>query len=352
MDAECRVPTCRHLTVAYFVLYAMAAWVLPLELLSRWWLRRHGDALDRAAEVLRMEPEFGWEQRPFFSGVFEGVTVRTNELGLRDGSLGGFARAPKRVLILGPSSTFGWGTPEQQTYARRLERLLAGGPGSARVLNAGEIGYSTWQGLQFYRKRLRTLHPDITVAAYGANDVDRWRFFFAEGGADAEVLSKKKSAGRITIQNALRRLACLRIASRAVLGIAHHLRSPAIQTQGLRVPADEFRANLLELARLAREDGGRMILMTTAHRFIAPNGGAGRQSLAEAQRAEAVRVPMDLSLFNRIVREIAVKERIPLIDAEALLGGKDAAGLFLDPIHPSPAGHAVIAEALARAVIF
>ena len=295
-----------------------------------------------------MEPELGWEQRPFFTGVFEGVPVRTNEFGLRDGPVGGFTQAPKRVLILGPSSTFGWGTPEEQTYARRLERLLASGPSSARVLNAGEIGYSTWQGLRLYCQRLRPLHPDIIVAAYGANDVDRWRFFFAEGGTDTEVLSRKRSAGRIAFHNALRRLACLRLASRAVLGIAHHLRSPATRTQGLRVPADEFRANLLELARLAREDGGRMILMTTAHRFIAPDGGAARQSLAEARRAEAVRVPRDLSLFNRIVREIAVKERVPLVDAEVLLGGKDAAGLFLDPIHPSPAGHAVIAEALAR----
>jgi len=350
VDVERRVPVRRRLTAVCLAFYATAAWVLPLELLSRWWLRRYGDALDRAAEVLRMEPELGWEQRPFFAGVFEGVPVRTNEFGLRGGPVGDFTQALKRVMILGPSSTFGWGAPEEQTYARRLERLLTGGPGSARVLNAGEIGYSTWQGLQIYRKRLRLLHPNIIVAAYGANDVDFWRFFFAEGGADAEVLSRKRSAGRIALQNALRRLACLRLASRAVLGIAHHLRSPAARTQGLRVPVDEFRANLLELTRLAREDGGRMILMTTAHRFIALDGGAARQSLAEARRAEATRVPRDLSLFNRIVREIAAKERVSLVDAEALLGGKDAAGLFLDPIHPSPAGHAVIAEALARAV--
>ena len=99
-------------------------WIVPLEALARGWVDRFGDPLDRSMVLLRLDRQLGWRQKADFSGTFMSVPVRTNELGLRSPPMEVARQAADRIVILGPSSTFGWGVTEEATYARRLEWLL------------------------------------------------------------------------------------------------------------------------------------------------------------------------------------------------------------------------------------
>lgn len=401
---------------ALLLLAAAAFWVGLLEGAARLWIGWHGDALDRTMTFLRADAGLGWAQREDWRGDFLGQRLVTNEAGLRSPPLAAAAAAARRILVLGPSSAMGWGVPEEATYSRRLEALLRRKRDgtSVAVVNAGEIGYSAWQGLRLYRSApLRTLKPDVVVVAYGANDPDVHRFFFDGPQTDAEALGPGRPAWPVAVQNALRRLLFLHVGTRAALQAQDRLRCgrteaaawrPAVR----RVPLADFTVDLRELLRLARADGARPVLMTTAFRFpvaadparaatalarekmeegtaamssgrveraarafaqaaaadptdcraeralaAALSAGAdcakARAAAARALRCEPARLGRDLSRYNDAVRVLARSERVPLVDAERLLAG-DPAALLLDPVHPSESGHALIAAGLERSV--
>lgn len=319
------------------------ALVLAAELAARSWAERRGDPLDRALSVLELDARLGWRQRAGLDRLFYGHPLRTNELGLRDRPLREAAAARQRVLVLGPSSTFGWGVAEEDAYARKLERLLQG----AAVVNAGEIGYSVWQGLGLYRDGgLRALRPDVVVVAYGLNDVDRFRFAFDSPEPDAAALGRGQSAASVRVQNIFGRLLCLQVARRRLLLWAGRALPPAAASReartNLRVPLPDFQRLLLELVRLARADGARVVLLTSA--YHAPTGRPA------AVEAECRRIEKDLEAVNRAVRSLAREERVPVVDAARLLSGPGADALFVDPAHPSAAGHERIAQGLLAAV--
>jgi lysophospholipase L1-like esterase len=317
-------------------------WIFAAELAARSWVERRGDPLDRALSVLELDARLGWRQRAGLDRLFYGHPLRTNELGLRDRPLREAAAARRRILVLGPSSTFGWGVAEEETYARRLERLLQ----DVAVVNAGEIGYSVWQGLSLYRDGgLRALKPDVVVIAYGLNDVDRYRFAFDSPEPDEAALGRGQSAASVRVQNLFGRLLCLQAARRRLLLWAGRALKPAAAfpeaRPGLRVPLPDFQRLLLELVRLARADGARVVLLTSAYHAPGRPDSAG---------AEVQRIRKDLEAVNGAVLSLARAERLPVVDAARLLSGNGADALFVDPAHPSAEGHARIARDLLRAV--
>lgn len=319
---------------------AAAFWVGLLEGSARLWIRWRGDALDRTMAFLRADARLGWAQREDWSGVFLGQRLVTNEAGLRSPPLGTAVAAARRILVLGPSSTMGWGVAEEATYSRRLEALLRArrSGASVAVVNAGEVGYSAWQGLELYRSgSLRALKADVVVVAYGANDPDLHRFFFDGPQTDAEALGPGRPATSVAVQNALRRLLLFHVGTRAALRTLDRLRCGRMDSKAAvqRVPLVDFAVQLRELLRLARADGARPILMTTPFRF--PDTG------------EPAALGRELRRYNDAVRVLARRERVRLLDAERLLGDDPGAGL-LDPVHPSQRGHARIAAGLERLV--
>ncbi len=333
---------------------AVAVWIvalfMALDSVPRWWINRSGDPLDKAGLVLRMDARWGWRQREYWRGTFLGLPLETNEIGLREKALDRVRAADRRVLILGPSSTFGWGVTEPVVYARLLERALARRtPGSVAVVNGGEIGYSAWQGARFYEESgLRQLKPQVLLVAYGANDVDRFRFFFGQGGSDDAALGPGRSPGIVALANALRRVPLLALASRHAARWAcgrsfASAGARAAASAPLRVPPELFRTALVRLVRQARGDGAAVVLATTASRYadLAVEG---------ALRAETQRLARDLKRYNDLVRDVAKREGAAVADLEPLARRPDAASLFVDPIHFSPRGHAAVAHIMLGAM--
>lgn len=119
------------------------------------------------------DAELGWALRPDYRGVhveytFEAPTT-TNGQGWRGPAWDAArAAAPRRVLCLGDSCTFGRGVDDASTWPARLEARL--GAGSA-VFNAGVPGFDTVQELAALERLLPVVRPTHVVVAWLPNDV-------------------------------------------------------------------------------------------------------------------------------------------------------------------------------------
>ncbi len=82
----------------------------------------------------------------------------------------------QRILVLGDSVTYGLFLPKEHAFPDRLEALF----NDTEVLNAGVIGYSTYNELQFYLHRGRTLQPDRVILGFVFNDIANPRLHLSE----------------------------------------------------------------------------------------------------------------------------------------------------------------------------
>jgi len=76
-----------------------------------------------------------------------------------------------RVMALGCSTTYGWGVDDAQSYPARLEsRLKAEGHADWEVINGGQPGYTSFQGLWLWDTVLKDYHPDVVLIGYIVQD--------------------------------------------------------------------------------------------------------------------------------------------------------------------------------------
>ncbi len=287
--------------------------------------------------------------------------VRTNALGLRGAPLPprgpGESRAGDgeiRLLFLGDSVTFGMRVAESERYSDRLVETLRGErPATSwTAVNAGVIGYAATQVIARLPGWLDASQPDVVCLALGLNDC------LLRPASDAQFRSLTTSRGERALQ-ALRRsqLACalecgcawlLGHADRWLTGdrrpLSSWLHYPRLPAGGQPVPRTseaEFLAILERIDGLCRERGVPLVLVT---------------EFASAE-VPSVRRPDD-GFFERL-DHLCASERawgaargLPVADARGVLQGSALApgDLLLDFCHPSPAGHALIAAELRRAL--
>lgn len=330
------------------------------EIGAQWWIRSSGNALDITRGILMVDPRLGWKQRPNLDTSFLGLPLKTDERGWR--VVPPSPTWEREVLVLGPSSTFGWGVKGDETYAAKLQEMLP----DTRVYNAGQIGYSTEQGKRLFAlPDVAVLHPDTVVVAYGVNDVDLHRFYFQSDAPDSVQFARLASSRSFALVNTLGKSSLATM----VRSTAAHVRSQAPTVPTLRVPPQEFKENVREMVDIARRRGSNVILLTTMtdlpegplrdkpfftkslyerarEAFEAGDTESSREYLAQAHEQEPGRVRNDARLYNTILREIAADERVPLLDLERLFSGREYDSLFVDPIHFSVQGNRLIAEAL------
>ena len=76
-----------------------------------------------------------------------------------------------RIMTLGCSTTFGWGVEDKESYPARLEtHLLQRGHSNIEVINGGQPGYTTFQGLWLWDKVLSKYDPDLVLVGYVVQD--------------------------------------------------------------------------------------------------------------------------------------------------------------------------------------
>jgi lysophospholipase L1-like esterase len=102
-------------------------------------------------------------------------SVHTNTRGFRTAEFGDTpAPGVVRIVVLGDSSTFGWGVEHFETYAERLGTALAERWSVDRsrieIVNLGVPGYSSFQGRVLLERFALGLAPDAIVWSYLSND--------------------------------------------------------------------------------------------------------------------------------------------------------------------------------------
>lgn len=123
------------------------------------------------------DPQLSFAHAPNRSAFLMGVDVEINSHGLRDRDYELAKPASTyRIMMLGDSTTFGWGVRLEDTAAKILERRLnEASSGTGRrfeVINAGVGNYSTVQEVTYYETRGRAFRPDLVILVYFINDAE------------------------------------------------------------------------------------------------------------------------------------------------------------------------------------
>jgi hypothetical protein len=132
-----------------------------------------------------------FDLRPNLSVNFQGVPVRTNICGMRQGPV--VVQKPKntyRIALLGDSFTFGWGVEEDRIFAAVLERRLNSLSQNGlrfEVLNFGVPGYSTFQEVNRYKIDGLDFDPDAAIVFFIDNDFG-YPFFVRDVGTPGNMV--------------------------------------------------------------------------------------------------------------------------------------------------------------------
>jgi len=254
-----------------------------------------------------------------------------------------------RVFALGDSCTFAgnWDV----SYSVFLERTLNSDGRRFEVINAGIEGYDSAFALARLRDDVMQYQPDLVTIYIGWNDLMKTRPGSLTPGGKATWL------GTLLTQSYV---------FKGLSKVIYFYLRPLVVSPELAGDEAAYRAfdgfvsrsyeeNLTAMVGLLRSANVRVILMTR------PTVLEREMSAAElkARRVffpyypEAYSVPRLLSLhnaYNRSVRELARKLKVPLVDLDDIFDRQGKAPLFWDTMHPSKKGHELIAAALAPRV--
>ena len=295
-------------------------------------------AHDKGAVVMVGHPTRLWGMAP---GVRQNgeTTATVDARGLRAPVPEGPRVAGReRILVLGDSTFFGHGVPDDQTLPVHLERRLRADGVDVDVVNGGVPGYSTEQTRLLLDELGFGLDPSLLVIGnlWSDNNYDHF--------ADADLLLTRdryadnplaRSAFFVLVTGALDRLR----GGRGAHVVTWTTRSEWPEEGVRRVPVQRYAENLDAIAREAAARDVGVVFLAPLNRSMAEgasDGGASWQVYYDAQEAVAAHhgVPV-------------VRARSAMIAAAKLAG---AASLFVDVMHPSASGHAVLANATADAL--
>jgi lysophospholipase L1-like esterase len=298
-----------------------------------------------------------------------GVPVRINALGLRDDELA----IPKpagtvRILAIGDSVTFGYGVRLEETWLKALQaRLNARATGTRyEVVNAGLEGTDVDYYYTFIRDVAPRLEPDLVLVGITMNDIREYR-----NDPDRPAVAPAAAS----------RPNPVRIVNKALL-----LHSHLYLWSYLSVKSLLFRTGVLDINDIHRYDYLALEAPSEAQerawrstldmldRLVARTRARGyrlglvlfpievqisQHAIDLYRRAYGVRVRDDAlsGAPQRRLVEFAARRDVPAADLLPVFrAGRGA--LFLrnraityDPVHPSPDGHRLAGEAVAKFVL-
>lgn len=352
------------------------------------------DTLESILRILEEDSILFWRQRPHLNTKFQGVNVATNSLGLRSKEFSiEKDNQAYRIICLGASPTFGWGVDFQNIYPFLLEQKLKKSNLSEKieVINAAQIGYTTYQGVILLEKYLLKYSPDLITISYILNDIDRYRFYRNEGLSDKELPTRNSLM--IKLNNILAKSRLYLLLKRGISCLVYKndkLATITLRRQSnlskIRVSKEDYKANLEKFISICKTHNIRLLFiklpinlslpsLSADENNIIKNGyklstfyydlGCRYANMEEYQKARnffkkakdylVFECCRDGIIYQHLMEEIAHKYNIPLIDVASIFitEGKTQ-NLFNgvdDPIHPNTQGHELIAKAIYEMIL-
>jgi lysophospholipase L1-like esterase len=310
---------------------------------------------DRA--IWERHPTLGWVGKPGIE-VLQGfddaqmVPVKINSLGFREDEIP-YERTPgrTRLLVLGDSVAFGFGTRVEDRFSEVIERTRP----DLELVNLGVSGYSTDQELLLFREEGIRYAPDIVLLIFVSNDAAYNGRPLGHGHPkpvlslreDALVLSNvpvPRTRWPVRVKYALQR-------NSALFNLARErLRSVARQTSLNRLAGDE----LLAGAGSREADFDPLLLTEALIEQLNDEVATAGARLLVVSAATAASLDKDQPSNPALLEwcetsAVACLDTLPAFRAHVELD-PDANPFLQDRSHWSAAGHAVAAGAVLEAL--
>lgn len=179
----------------------------------------------------------------------------------------------RRIMALGCSTTFGWGVADRESYPAVLERRIRdAGLRSVEVINGGQPGYTSFQGLWLWDEVLKYYEPDVVLVGYVVQDARK-----AQYSDKSQAILQQD--GRFLKDNLLYRWRFYQLIRSMIGGFQVEAKEVGANDAGgvYRVSPEDYAANLREfVARIQDADATPVLFgypleregYTTAHRRI------------------------------------------------------------------------------------
>ena len=311
----------------------------PLDDSAQTALRAKLDANPQA--IFQFDPELSYQFKKNHRGqrhATDGnLPHQTNELGLLGYDMPTLDGSRREVLILGDSVTYGNGVPEEDVFVSHWQRHL--GPGY-RLWNAGCPGWSTHQERRYLERDLSAVPWHTVVLVVCLNDLIRYEWVY-QGDDDYQMSPDIAEVGGFWQTNQSAAGLRLWLLRRKFEGL------PATQPlaamhNGLLWSWDETNWQAYvqrDLTPLSAGKFGRRLVVA-----VVPLRAQLAALAAGAPQAEVLQPQQRFVTFCE-TRDLPYLDGLPrLRQASEQLGLEQ---LYLDPVHLSPAGHRVWADALA-----
>ena len=241
-----------------------------------------------------------------------------------------------RVIAFGDSSTQGWGVDDNSTYSAQLEKLLSRtscGKQHFEVIDAGVNAYPNALVAEKLKEVLEdnVVQPDIAIFAYSYNS-NFEKLTKLQGKAREDFLRRvwfkgivrRSALYNFTIEGVLRRL--------VYYNLRHVLMAGTLSSEGgmEALDMDYYHQALEQSVELSRAHHVQLIFLMLGSKGQVMN--------------------KDMFPFQTAMLDFAEKEHVPIVNMIPIASSKNQDDVFLDPVHPSVAGHELIAEQLLQTV--
>jgi lysophospholipase L1-like esterase len=337
----------RHLSPAKATLFATATVILVLASIEVS-LRLYFAIRNSSAPTVELhaywveDSEAGYALKPGYSAG----GIRINSLGFRGPEISR-ERVDRvaRIATVGDSTTFGR-REEECAYPYLLQDLLR--PRRVEVINAGVEGYRSDRALVHLQRDVVPLHPDLVTVFIGWDDLYQTNPFTDSQHVALQASSLQRVLSWSSTAQAFRQLYYQHLGSHIELGAADDsFRLTLLQSYRPLV----FAERLHRIVQTAR-DGGADVVLFTWPTVLGPE-------MSTAELARVVYPYYTHSLdelqalyadYQSTLRQVAAEDHVQLIDIAAWFDGSDKADLFMDTLHFTCAGHALVANQLAPAL--
>ena len=344
-------------------------------------------------------PDLGWNRRPGFSGSVGGFVRTFDSAGFFAVDSEDVADAQRKILFLGDSNTFGYGTATPDSFPEGVERLVP----DIGSINLGVAGASSYQGRVGLSQYLPKLQPALVIFSYNFND-RRYVLEPSEAdGPEAFERTWRASTSPASLASRFFEICYLCRSLRRVMrsvGLVSNEKAVLRDVSRLVPRVDEaaYRSNLVAVVQQSRAAGVPIVFillrdnpaqteylnagvdlleqghteeaiskLETAVELNNMFSDLARLYLSRAYRAEGresdarsilmtqvehdmtggrpVRLDRD---YNRIMKEVASEYRVPIVDGASVLDAHPED--FVDFCHFNASGHQRVAELVAAEI--
>ena len=241
-----------------------------------------------------------------------------------------------RVIAFGDSSTQGWGVDDNSHYSAIIENTLNHGSCARehfQVVSAGVNAYPNSLVAEKLKEVVENdaTRPDVAIVAYSYNSnfekltklqgEDRQKFLRRVGW---KAIARRSAIYNFLIEDLLRKFAYYKLRHVIMAGTLDTLKGME------NLDMDQFNQNLEQSLELCRSHHVELMFLLLG---------------SDGQTPE-----MPMHPFQKAMLEFAAKEHVPIVNMIPIISVRDQKAMFMDPAHPTAAGHQIIAGELVKTI--